>query len=394
MNKNLTIQEALTALLAEKKYLLNDSKTLMSKLQDHVAPVHSMQLARFRRALVEFNIGEMLILADEADENTRDQAEANAIAHLTKHHMPPEKAASVVQTLAEALGWHRTQDISQELDRITDDFNKMMSEADKIDTLNFMLLRSKFISSYHVRTFKCVNYEERVNRPDEPPIFKPCPVSEATLWRIPLSNSSFALLPAKLEYDKAVHVQGGLNDLFHSNFSNDTHQNIRLIRPAVVNSDFKITLQGEFEYGTKFIPVTEPIKTPETVNGDGNKPDPNKITEQQNNSLVENYQRIKDYQRTKIQVRSKTRGDKIAESISYYNAGFEALHKKKYDEALADFNKVIELNPNYADAYFYRAFIFESAKQYHDKAIADYSKAVELNPNNELYRKSLRDLLR
>ena len=107
MDKNLTVQEALEKLLAEKKSLLNDSNALMTELQEHVTPEHSMQLAFFRNALVDANIGEILMLADKSDEDTRDQAKAEAIALLQKHHMPEERAVLVVQTLTEAMGWYR-----------------------------------------------------------------------------------------------------------------------------------------------------------------------------------------------------------------------------------------------------------------------------------------------
>ena len=134
---------------------------------------------------------------------------------------------------------------TDEITRITDAFNKMMSEAAEMEGFNLRTLRNKFIDTYHVRTFKCVNYEERVNRSDAPPIFKSCSVSEATLWRIPLSNSSFAVLPGKLEYESTIHFQGGMKELFKSNYSTGSYRKIRLICPAIVRSDFSVISPGE-----------------------------------------------------------------------------------------------------------------------------------------------------
>ena len=61
MDKNLTVQEALTKLLAEKKFLLNDGNSLMTELRERVESEHSMQLAFFQNALLDarrsFNVG-------------------------------------------------------------------------------------------------------------------------------------------------------------------------------------------------------------------------------------------------------------------------------------------------------------------------------------------------
>ena len=46
---------------------------------------------------------------------------------------------------------------------------------------------------------------------------------------------------------------------------------------------------------------------------------------------------------------------------------------------LHDLTKVIELNPNHADAYYSRGAAKESLGKL-EEAIQDYSKAIELNP--------------
>jgi tetratricopeptide (TPR) repeat protein len=46
--------------------------------------------------------------------------------------------------------------------------------------------------------------------------------------------------------------------------------------------------------------------------------------------------------------------------------------------AISDFNKAIELNPEYAEAYYYRGKAKCNIKHYRD-AISDYSKAIELD---------------
>ena len=53
--------------------------------------------------------------------------------------------------------------------------------------------------------------------------------------------------------------------------------------------------------------------------------------------------------------------------------------KRQFDQAIADYSKIIELNPKIAQAYFYRGIVYAlQAKQ--DQAIADFKKTIELNP--------------
>ncbi len=67
-------------------------------------------------------------------------------------------------------------------------------------------------------------------------------------------------------------------------------------------------------------------------------------------------------------------------AIAYYNRGFAFMNKKSTDEALKDYNKAIELKPDYADAYLSRGNIFLNQKR-NDDALKDYNKAIELRPD-------------
>ena len=109
MDKNLTVQEALTKLLAEKKSLLNDSKTLVAKLNEHVAPAHFNKIALFRKALLETNINEILMAADGLGQDARAKAETESVARLQEVHMTKKNALFVVQTLTEAMSRNREQ---------------------------------------------------------------------------------------------------------------------------------------------------------------------------------------------------------------------------------------------------------------------------------------------
>lgn len=54
--------------------------------------------------------------------------------------------------------------------------------------------------------------------------------------------------------------------------------------------------------------------------------------------------------------------------------------KKDYDHSITDFDKAIELNPDYPLAYTNRGFAWEEKKNYRN-GLKDFSRAVELDPN-------------
>jgi tetratricopeptide (TPR) repeat protein len=65
--------------------------------------------------------------------------------------------------------------------------------------------------------------------------------------------------------------------------------------------------------------------------------------------------------------------------------GEDRLAMKEYDQALADFDEAIRLNPDYAPAYAARALAW-ARKHYRDREIADCSEAIVRDPSNANYR--------
>ena len=242
MNKNLTVQEALAELLAEKKNLLNDSNALMIALRERVAPVHSMQLAFFHDALVDSNVGEVLILSDGSSKDTRDQAKAEALALLKKNNMPEERAEFVVRTLTEAMGWHQ--------------------------------------------------------EPPPPPELSSSP------------NNDLKFFP--VVDDNIQHSQ----------------QEVQ-------------------------IKASESVKT--------------------------HLDTIDEYNKTENKTVEKT-------AIDYYNDGLNAVHERKYNKALENFNKAIKMNPAYTEAYSRRGMCYYELKKYRN-ALTDFDRASQLDPNNERIRR-------
>ena len=66
---------------------------------------------------------------------------------------------------------------------------------------------------------------------------------------------------------------------------------------------------------------------------------------------------------------------------AYYDRGYTYHRKDEYKQAIEDFNKVINLKPDYADAYFFRSHAYITQGR-HDEAIQDLDKVIELSPND------------
>ncbi len=63
----------------------------------------------------------------------------------------------------------------------------------------------------------------------------------------------------------------------------------------------------------------------------------------------------------------------------YNNRGFAYIGKGEYDQAISDFNKAIEIDREFAMAYNNRGYAYGVKGQY-DQAISDSNKAIDLNP--------------
>jgi tetratricopeptide (TPR) repeat protein len=62
---------------------------------------------------------------------------------------------------------------------------------------------------------------------------------------------------------------------------------------------------------------------------------------------------------------------------AYFGLGFAYGRENKFEEAMKNFNKAIELQPRYPDVYNNRGIIFGMEKKY-DESISNFNKAIEL----------------
>ncbi|MGN6630323.1 MAG: tetratricopeptide repeat protein [Candidatus Nitrosocosmicus sp.] len=69
----------------------------------------------------------------------------------------------------------------------------------------------------------------------------------------------------------------------------------------------------------------------------------------------------------------------LKNAVDYYNKGISLYYLGSYNEAIACYDKAIELNPDYTDAYYNKGLLLNHLGD-HNQAIACYDKAIELDP--------------
>ena len=81
------------------------------------------------------------------------------------------------------------------------------------------------------------------------------------------------------------------------------------------------------------------------------------------------------------QVIEAGQADKSALAWAHFNRGTALGMKGQLDRAIADLDKAIELNPQWAAAYSNRGRAFVGKGQ-PERAVEDYARAIELDPNS------------
>lgn len=66
-------------------------------------------------------------------------------------------------------------------------------------------------------------------------------------------------------------------------------------------------------------------------------------------------------------------------AVNYFK-GIAHSIRGQHDQAIPYYNKAIEINPGFANAYFSRGVALAEGKGEYDEAISDYNKAVEIDP--------------
>jgi Flp pilus assembly protein TadD len=73
--------------------------------------------------------------------------------------------------------------------------------------------------------------------------------------------------------------------------------------------------------------------------------------------------------------------DNENQAVAFNSRGIAFAMKGKQDQAITDFNRAIQLEPDYAGAFSNRANAY-AAKGEFDQAMADYDRAIQLKPDD------------
>jgi tetratricopeptide (TPR) repeat protein len=74
--------------------------------------------------------------------------------------------------------------------------------------------------------------------------------------------------------------------------------------------------------------------------------------------------------------------DSKQEAEKHHEQGKAAFERQDYDQALAEFNEALRLDPNNGEVYIERGDVHIFRHEF-DPAIADYGEAIRLDPNNK-----------
>lgn len=69
------------------------------------------------------------------------------------------------------------------------------------------------------------------------------------------------------------------------------------------------------------------------------------------------------------------------ESAIYFFKGASYASKGQYQQAMDNYNKALEMEPNFTNAYINRGLLYRGNKQY-DLALKDYTRALEIEPRS------------
>ena len=80
-----------------------------------------------------------------------------------------------------------------------------------------------------------------------------------------------------------------------------------------------------------------------------------------------------------VPVISLSAADPTSDASAFLQKGINSIQSEDYQQAIKDFDKAIELNPNLAEAYNNRGLVYGKLGNL-QQAIKDFDKAIELNP--------------
>ena len=82
-----------------------------------------------------------------------------------------------------------------------------------------------------------------------------------------------------------------------------------------------------------------------------------------------------------LQHTSLVRSTSVPKAIDYFMLGAQKVRQRDYNGALANFNRAIQLDPNFSYAYNARGAIKAEISSDYQGGLADFNRAIQLDPN-------------
>ncbi len=97
--------------------------------------------------------------------------------------------------------------------------------------------------------------------------------------------------------------------------------------------------------------------------------------------LREELTKVKDEKEALKLAKTYTRETEKLTAQEYFNRAYDAAENEDYEQAIADWTKAIEIDPNYTLTYYNRGIAKRRLGDI-SGAITDYNKVIEINPND------------
>ena len=218
-----SIEENLKLCFIDEKILLR-VKNLENKITEN-------ETLKKRIADLEENLNKCLAINQKLFERVENFE--NQIAEIDNLEEKIAKLDTEIERVRLEILYPKTKNSASSAQKITksfiNDYNiwQKKSLPEKTKTLK------NFIKKYKVRGFSCINYNERMNHPELPPIFEEnFSASEGDYLASKSENDIFAVVPKVVFYDKYYHVGGAMCEVFESNYNGGDYVNIQLERAA------------------------------------------------------------------------------------------------------------------------------------------------------------------
>ena len=136
------------------------------------------------------------------------------------------------------------EQLRNRLNSFVQEYNALMSQRN-----NSMAARDakrQFVQDNRLRGFDCVNYEARMNHPEQAPIFaENGNPAQAYFWALQLQGDQYAVVPNLKAYEGQVHQTGGMKEVFDSNYQAGSYAGIMVLKPAIFSGLSQLLQKGQ-----------------------------------------------------------------------------------------------------------------------------------------------------